>query len=110
MDQASTRSNNLRRQGCYWLLTIAKGQWTPHLPEICSYIKGQAEIGEETAYEHWQVLAITKRKVSLTAIKRGIGTLDNGRSIHGELSYSKASSEYVWKEATRVDGTQFEFG
>lgn len=29
---------------------------------------------------------------------------------HCELARSEAASEYVWKEETRVEGTQFEFG
>lgn len=106
----SSTPNNVRRQGRYWLLTLSKNSWTPHLPEICNYIKGQAETGDETGYEHWQVLCVTKRKTSLTAIKRGLGALDDGRGIHGELSRSDAANEYVWKEATRIEGTQFEFG
>lgn len=102
-----TRSNAIRRrQGRYWLLTIPRGDWTPDLPAICSYVKGQAEIGQETSYEHWQVLAVTKKKCSLTAIKNGF----NIERLHGELTRSDAANEYVWKEDTRIDGTQFEFG
>jgi len=31
-------------------------------------------------------------------------------SFHCELGRSEAAAEYVWKEDTRVEGTQFEFG
>lgn len=106
MDQATTSTRPVRRQGRYWLCTIPRTDWEPHLPEVCSYIKGQAERGNETAYEHWQILVVTKKKVSLTALKRILGTANNGQSIHGELSRSDAADEYVWKEDTRIDGTQ----
>lgn len=102
----SARSESVRRQGRYWLLTISKDSWAPYLPDICCYIKGQAETGDQTGYEHWQILAVTKKKSSLHAIKVGFGIND----LHGELSYSNAANEYVWKEATRIEGTQFEFG
>lgn len=98
--------NGRRRQGRYWLLTIPRNLWEPVLPDQCSYIKGQAETGAETSYEHWQVLAVFKKKVSIAGVKSipGFGT------AHAELSRSSAANDYVWKEATRVDGTKFEFG
>lgn len=96
----STRSTTIRTQGRYWLLTIRKDDWTPDLPELCSYVKGQAERGEG-GFEHWQVLAVTKRKARLAAIKRAF----NVESLHGELTRSDAANEYVWKEDTRIDGT-----
>lgn len=33
-----------------------------------------------------------------------------GDTCHAELTRSEASAAYVWKEETRVDGTQFELG
>jgi len=33
-----------------------------------------------------------------------------GPECHAELSRSAASTDYVWKEDTRVDGTPFELG
>lgn len=33
-----------------------------------------------------------------------------GESCHAELSRSSAATDYVWKDDTRVDGTQFELG
>jgi hypothetical protein len=93
-----------RRQGLYWILTIPENEFEPHLPEECVYIKGQREQGSNTGYLHWQVLAVLRRKGSLSTIK-GIF----GKSTHGELSRSSASNEYVWKEDTRI-GDQFEFG
>lgn len=91
--------------GRIWLLTIPRSAWTPALPEGVAYIKGQAETGNTTGYEHWQVLAYFGRTVRLAAIKKIFG-----RQCHGELSRSSASDAYVWKEDTRIDGTQFEFG
>lgn len=102
----STGQNRRRRQGKYWMLTIKKSLWTPCLPTGCSYVKGQCEVGEETSYEHWQVMVITARKQSLSGIKSLFGL----EELHGELTYSAAAEDYVWKEDTRVQGTQFEFG
>lgn len=95
-----------RRQGIYWLLTIPRGLWEDpgQLPEGMSYIRGQAETGEG-GFEHWQVLVIYRRKQSLRGVKEYFP-----RESHAELAYSKAALDYVWKEATRVDGTQFQYG
>lgn len=89
----------------YWLLTIPGEEWDPILPESCSYIKGQKEVGEETGYVHWQVLCIFRRKTRLGGVKSVFG-----QSCHAEPSRSAAADGYVWKEQTRVDGTQFELG
>lgn len=56
-------------------------------------------------YLHWQVLVIFKRKLRLGGVKSIFG-----RTTHAEPSRSEAADEYVWKEETRVDGTQFELG
>uniref|UniRef100_UPI0040485434 hypothetical protein n=3 Tax=Pseudomonadati TaxID=3379134 RepID=UPI0040485434 len=96
---------NERRQGIYWLLTIPSNDWIPCLPEKICYIKGQKELGTETSYSHWQVLAVCSKKESLRSIKTLFG-----RTCHAELSRSNAASDYVWKEDTRIPGTQFEFG
>jgi len=92
-------------QGRYWLLTIPANSWNPTLPSGCCYIKGQKELSQETAYEHWQVLAITPKKLTLVAFKRIFDC-----ELHAELSRSIAAEAYVWKESTRVPDTQFEFG
>lgn len=91
--------------GRIWLLTIPKTEWNPHLPEGVAYVRGQAETGSETGYEHWQVLAYFGRTCRLSAVKKIFG-----RQSHCELSRSSAADAYVWKEETRIDGTQFEFG
>lgn len=96
-----------RRQGIYWLLTLPASSWEPprEVPDSVAYLRGQREVGEGTGYEHWQVLAVFSNKVSLSVVRRVFG-----KSVHAELSRSEAADEYVWKEATRVDGTQFELG
>jgi len=95
-----------RIQGVFWLLTIPRQDWNPpmELPEFANWLKGQAEIGEG-GYAHWQVFVAFKSKKSLQACK---GFFTN--TSHCELSRSESASDYVWKEDTRVDGTQFEFG
>lgn len=92
-------------QGKYWLLTVPHHEFTPFLPPTVCFIRGQLERGGETGYLHWQILLITDRKVSRSTIKRLLGN-----SVHAELSRSSAADEYVWKQDTRVEGTQFELG
>ena len=93
-----------RRQGTIWMLTIPESDWTPALPEGISYIRGQKETGETTGYVHWQALVYFSTKKSLIQCKAYFPT------AHCELSRSSAADEYVWKEDTRVEGSQFEFG
>jgi len=70
-----------------------------------TYLKGQREIGAG-GYEHWQIIAGFNRNVRLAHVKRALAS-PNG---HFELTRSAAADEYVWKEETRVPGTQFSFG
>lgn len=93
-----------RRQGKYWLLTIPHEHFLPYLPPGCDWIRGQLETGEGTAYLHWQVCCLFSKKVSLAQVRGVFG------NYHAELTRSEAATEYVWKELTRVDGTQFELG
>jgi len=46
-------------QARYWLLTIPQHEFTPFLPPHVVYLKGQTELGEETAFLHWQVMLLT---------------------------------------------------
>lgn len=100
-------NHETRRQGIFWLLTIPKQDWAPPetLPDWCSWIKGQEEKGNHTGYYHWQVIVAFKSKRSLRQVKSLFG-----RTAHCELSRSDAADGYVWKEDTRVEGTQFELG
>lgn len=91
-------------QGKYWLLTIPHAAFIPYLPPGVCYIKGQLEMGGENGYLHWQVMAVFTKKVRLGKVREVFGP------HHAELSRSSAAEEYVWKEDTRVEGTQFELG
>ena len=92
-------------QALYWLLTAPHHKYVPFLPPGVAYIRGQLERGGETEYLHWQLLVVLERKGTLTKIQRIFGT-----RIHCEHSRSDAADQYVWKEDTRVEGTQFELG
>lgn len=94
-------------QGRYWIGTIAVDSgWTPptSLPDSVSWIKGQREVGEG-GFHHWQLYASFSRAVRRTAVKSCFANVG-----HWELSRSVAAEAYVWKEDTRVSGTQFELG
>lgn len=92
-------------QARYYLLTIPHADFTPWLPPGVAYIRGQLESGNEGGYLHWQLLAVFKRKITLTGAKDVFGN-----RAHIEPSRSAAADEYVWKEETRIAGTQFELG
>lgn len=74
------------------------------VPPVC-YIKGQKEQGGTTGLIHWQILAQTSKKVTLAQLKRCFVP-----QAHVELSRSSAADAYVWKEDTRIEGSQFEMG
>jgi len=93
-----------RRQGIFWLLTIPHADFVPYPVPATSWVKGQLEEGAG-GYLHWQVFVAFSEKKSLAGVKEVFG-----RSTHAELSRSESASDYVWKEDTRVPGTQFEFG
>lgn len=96
-------------QATYWIGTIAAGAWSPScLSPLCqrvAYVRGQREIGDG-GFEHWQVFVQFNRNVRLQACK----DLTSSPTGHWEPTRSKAAEEYVWKEDTRVDGSQFELG
>lgn len=89
----------------YWILTIPHSDFTPFLPVGVSWIRGQLEVGSNTEYCHWQICVYTSSKCRLSAIKNIFG-----ERIHAEPTRSEAAEAYVFKEDTRVDGTQFELG
>lgn len=91
-------------QGRYWSITKFN-EWIPRLPKHAAYIKGQKEIGNNTEREHWQVMVIFGKNVRLKSVKEAFDG-----ECHAELSRSDALDAYVWKEDTRIPGTQFEFG
>lgn len=91
-------------QGKFWILTIPHHQFTPFQPSSVEWIRGQLERGEQNGYLHWQIVVCFTRKLRLGGLRSIFG------DVHAELSRSSAANEYVWKDDTRVDGTQFEFG
>lgn len=91
-------------QGKFWILTIPQHQFTPYQPRGVDWIRGQLERGEGTGYVHWQIVVCFTRKCRLGGVRSVFG------DVHAELSRSAACNEYVWKEDTRIDGTQFELG
>lgn len=92
-------------QARYWILTIPHAYYIPYRPPGVAYIRGQLESGEQQGYLHWQLLATFERKTRLGGVKSLFGD-----QCHAEPSRSDAADEYVWKEETRVMGTQFELG
>jgi len=109
-DRGRGRSGIARRQeksiqGTYWIGTLSAERYPerPTLKEGFQYIKGQLEQGEG-GFKHWQVLLVSKTKHRLSRI------IKEYPHCHWELCRSKAANEYVWKEETRIEGTQFEEG
>lgn len=92
-------------QAKYWILTIPHADFLPYKPPTVAYIRGQLESGEQQGFLHWQLLATFERKTRLAGVKSVFGD-----RCHAEPSRSDAADEYVWKEETRIMGTQFELG
>lgn len=91
-------------QAKYWILTIPHADYTPYKPPGVQHIRGQLEQGEG-GYLHWQICLELDRKQRRSSVKDLFGD-----RCHAEPSRSTAVLDYVWKEDTRVDGTQFELG
>lgn len=91
-------------QKTYWILTIPHHAFVPFLHTDVAYLRGQLETGAG-GYLHWQLLCVLRKKATLRAVKDIYG-----RECHAEPSRSAAADDYVWKEETRVAGTQFELG
>jgi len=94
---------NSRRQGIFWLLTIPHHSYTPYNPPQCAWVKGQLECGE-SGFLHWQLIVAFRKKVALSGVRSCFG------NVHAELTRSNAAADYVWKEQTRIQGTQFDLG
>jgi len=90
-------------QGHYWMLTVPGHEYTPYLPPTVAYSKGQLELGEG-GFLHWQIVVAFDRSVRLGHVRKTYGP------FHAELTRSDDALEYVWKEDTRVPGTQYELG
>jgi Putative viral replication protein./RNA helicase. len=85
------------------MCTIPHYGFTPFLPPSVAWIRGQLEQGEG-GFLHWQLLLGFCSKKSLAQTRELLGP------FHYELARSESAAEYVWKEDTRVEGTQFELG
>lgn len=93
------------RQFRWFILTIpAATGWEPALPATVTYLVGQKEIGA-SGYVHYQAVAYFAKKRSLTSAKSSFPP-----ESHLEATKSEAALAYVWKEESRVEGSQFEFG
>jgi len=94
------------KQYKFYIITIPKQDYNPpeELPNGFEYIKGQAEEGEG-GYQHWQIVCGFSKYVTLTKAKSYFC-----RTAHLENTRSSAANEYVWKEDTRIEGTQFMVG
>lgn len=106
-DSRSVQSeSNPGRPARYWMLTIPEASFSPVGPISpgVAYIKGQLELGGNSNYRHWQLLVILSAPQRLSWIRSTFGP------FHAEPTRSKAAEEYVWKEDTRIEGTQFEVG
>jgi len=102
------------KQGRYWFATWPLAEATRYdmsplelfnnNDEIV-WVYGQQEIGEG-GLEHYQFVFSVEKKMTLTAVKRLFG----GSKPHLELTRSDKADEYVRKEDSRVEGSEFEHG
>ena len=90
----------------WWIATVPDGDWEPpaDLPPNVKYLKGQKEEGAG-GYVHWQVCVCLRQKKGTRFVRNLFG----GRA-HVEPTRSDAARDYVWKEDTRIAGSQFELG
>ena len=94
------------RMSRYYILTLptVKRVMSLHtLPDGVNYLRGQLEYSN-SGLLHFQFLLYTSKKCRASFVKRIYP------SAHIEQTRSDAAEEYVWKEETRVPGTQFELG
>lgn len=91
------------RQARYWMLTIPRESWQPHLPNGVSWILGQPEVGA-SGYRHYQIIAAFSQKKTLNQVKSFFVS-----GAHCEPTRSVNAETYCCKEETR-DGEPFEFG
>lgn len=89
-----------------WFILTLSCQHHPEQPTLHNgydYVKGQQERGEN-GFLHWQFVVHSTKKVRCTSIK------STWPQAHIEATRSAAALEYVWKDDTRITGTQFELG
>lgn len=99
------RNGQPQQVGRWWILTLSCADYpdTPALAADAVYAKGQQERGAG-GFLHWQIV------VCFQANKRRSGVVERYPGAHAELTRSPAALAYVWKEDTRVEGSQFEHG
>lgn len=88
----------------FWLGTLYDWIVPENLPAGCVWLRGQQERCPTTDRLHYQLIAGFSKPQRLSAVKRIVS------AGHWESTRSEAADAYVWKEDTRVDGTQFELG
>jgi len=91
-------------QARYFMLTLRWEDFTPFLPNGVQWIRGQLELGAG-GFLHWQVCISLPKKKTISYVKTIFGD-----TCHVEITRTDAAEQYVWKEDTRVQGTQFELG
>jgi len=87
-----------------WMLTLGHHLFMPYLPPGVAFIRGQLELGEG-GYLHWQIFCNLQKPQRLRWMQKTFGL-----EGHYEHTRSQAAEDYVWKEETRIAGTQFELG
>lgn len=95
---------NSRTQARWWIATIPAESWDGRsLPSFAKYAKGQKETGE-SGYLHWQVVFQCAKPTRRSKFSSWIS------GAFYEPTRSAQALEYVWKEDTRVQDSQFELG
>lgn len=105
--------SNPTDRGRYFILTTScrdHPDWTPSatlLSSLIVYAKGQKEAGTKLGqpYIHWQWTINFSRTVRVSQVMKLVP-----RGSHIEVSRSDAVNDYVWKEDTKIEGTEFEYG
>ena len=95
--------------GKYWFITVGAEYFKP-VQAMCprrdlTFMKGQREIGENTGFDHWHFSVGFSKEKTMAQVKEYFC-----KEARCELSRSDAVDEYVWKENTRVEGTNFCWG
>jgi len=96
-------------QGKLWMATTSYSNdrdlltWYEINEDKVQYMKGQQEVGE-SGYHHWQWFVQMKSNHRMVAMSKLCGR------THWELTRSSAGENYGFKDETRVEGTQFEYG
>lgn len=105
LPSVSNGSTVRNKPAAWWILTIPVHEFIAYLPSGVDYLKGQIEEGDQTGYRHWQVVVHLRSQQRLSWIKKVFGD-----AAHAEPTRSAAALDYVWKDETRVDGTQIDLG